>query len=172
MASSYTLLRRKFEDLIPRLDALMMVLKSCKGDTCRKPWTALHPSGDVASLKVLFPSFTLKIRMLIDIRMLSRRISTRSTTTSPRSASPNVRKGTSVTLKALKKRMCLEVLLMDSRYKVAGTRSNTRVTGATGHERLHRSSQTHFMFPLVMRITLSILHRSVLGNERELQSGK
>lgn len=28
----------------------MMVLKSCKGEVCVKPWKALHPQGDVASL--------------------------------------------------------------------------------------------------------------------------
>lgn len=33
-----------------RLDALLMVLKSCKGDTCIQPWRTLHPYGDVHSL--------------------------------------------------------------------------------------------------------------------------
>ena len=27
-----------------------MVLKTCKGCTCRHPWEALHPAGDVADL--------------------------------------------------------------------------------------------------------------------------
>lgn len=36
--------------VISRLDALMMVLKSCKGGTCVEPWKVLHPQGDVASL--------------------------------------------------------------------------------------------------------------------------
>lgn len=27
-----------------------MVLKSCKGDSCRKPWRVLHPDGGVNSL--------------------------------------------------------------------------------------------------------------------------
>ena len=33
-----------------RLDALLLVLKSCKDVTCIKPWLALHPSGNVDSL--------------------------------------------------------------------------------------------------------------------------
>lgn len=36
--------------IITRLDALLMVLKSCKGETCRKPWKVLHPDGDVINL--------------------------------------------------------------------------------------------------------------------------
>lgn len=36
--------------VINRLDALMMVLKSCKGGTCIEPWKVLHPHGDVKSL--------------------------------------------------------------------------------------------------------------------------
>lgn len=34
-----------------RLDALLFVLKSCKGEECREPWKALHPSGDVHNLR-------------------------------------------------------------------------------------------------------------------------
>ncbi|KAF5557612.1 arylsulfatase [Fusarium napiforme] len=37
--------------IVSRLDALMMVMESCKGETCIKPWTILHPYGDVNSLK-------------------------------------------------------------------------------------------------------------------------
>lgn len=36
--------------LVPRLDALLMVLKTCKADTCRNPWAVLHPDGDVRNL--------------------------------------------------------------------------------------------------------------------------
>ncbi|KAL2292397.1 hypothetical protein FJTKL_09373 [Diaporthe vaccinii] len=36
--------------VVSRLDALMMVLKSCKGDICIEPWKVLHPRGDVHSL--------------------------------------------------------------------------------------------------------------------------
>lgn len=38
-------------EVIPRLDALLMVLKSCKGFECVKPWATLHPDGSVLSLK-------------------------------------------------------------------------------------------------------------------------
>ncbi|KAL3449925.1 alkaline-phosphatase-like protein [Aspergillus insuetus] len=37
--------------VIARLDSLLFVLKSCKGQTCRKPWQTLHPDGDVQTLK-------------------------------------------------------------------------------------------------------------------------
>lgn len=37
--------------LQPRLDALLMVLKSCKGSVCIKPWETLHPLGNIKSLK-------------------------------------------------------------------------------------------------------------------------
>lgn len=47
--------------VISRLDALMMVLKSCKGENCIEPWKVLHPQGDVKSLsdalKVKFDAF-------------------------------------------------------------------------------------------------------------------
>ncbi|KAI2623166.1 Arylsulphatase [Hypoxylon sp. NC1633] len=33
-----------------RLDALLLVLKTCKGELCRRPWAQLHPAGDVQSL--------------------------------------------------------------------------------------------------------------------------
>ncbi|KAL1988641.1 hypothetical protein VTN96DRAFT_8341 [Rasamsonia emersonii] len=36
--------------VINRLDALLLVLKSCQGITCVKPWEVLHPEGDVQSL--------------------------------------------------------------------------------------------------------------------------
>ena len=34
-----------------RLDSLLMVLKSCKGQTCVKPWETLHPEGNVRNLE-------------------------------------------------------------------------------------------------------------------------
>ncbi|OAL18221.1 hypothetical protein AYO22_10799 [Fonsecaea multimorphosa] len=37
--------------LISRLDALLLVLKTCKMDECRFPWSALHPAGGVHSLR-------------------------------------------------------------------------------------------------------------------------
>ncbi|KAL7625776.1 hypothetical protein AAE478_004999 [Parahypoxylon ruwenzoriense] len=33
-----------------RLDALLLVLKTCAGPSCQQPWTQLHPRGDVRSL--------------------------------------------------------------------------------------------------------------------------
>ncbi|KAF1953000.1 Arylsulphatase [Byssothecium circinans] len=34
-----------------RLDALLLVLKSCKASTCTDPWSVLHPQGDVTGLE-------------------------------------------------------------------------------------------------------------------------
>ncbi|KAK4038052.1 alkaline-phosphatase-like protein [Parachaetomium inaequale] len=45
-----TLLGVPFEKVIARLDALLFVLKSCKGQTCVRPWHALHPAGNVQNL--------------------------------------------------------------------------------------------------------------------------
>ena len=36
--------------LFTRLDALLMVAKSCKQDSCRNPWTTLFPNGQVTDL--------------------------------------------------------------------------------------------------------------------------
>ncbi|KAK7953199.1 hypothetical protein PG988_013893 [Apiospora saccharicola] len=33
-----------------RLDSLLFVLKSCRAETCIRPWEALHPDGDVRNL--------------------------------------------------------------------------------------------------------------------------
>ena len=38
------------KQLQARLDALLLVMKDCKGQTCVKPWQALHPKGDVEGL--------------------------------------------------------------------------------------------------------------------------
>ncbi|KAJ7257648.1 arylsulfatase [Mycena rebaudengoi] len=35
---------------VVRLDALMMVLKSCKAQECRDPWWVIHPQGNVRNL--------------------------------------------------------------------------------------------------------------------------
>jgi hypothetical protein len=51
LAEHYTLADRSFRHIVTRLDALLMVLKSCKGETCRKPWSVLHPDGTVQSLR-------------------------------------------------------------------------------------------------------------------------
>jgi N-acetylglucosamine-6-sulfatase len=37
--------------LLPRIDALPLVLKTCKGDECRRPWKQLHPDGEVKNLR-------------------------------------------------------------------------------------------------------------------------
>ncbi|KAK7591833.1 hypothetical protein V3481_006471 [Fusarium oxysporum f. sp. vasinfectum] len=37
--------------IISRLDAIMAVMKSCKGTTCTNPWKVLHPKGDVKNLR-------------------------------------------------------------------------------------------------------------------------
>jgi hypothetical protein len=46
----FTIANRPFHEIITRLDALMMVLKSCKGRSCTHPWETLHPKGNVATL--------------------------------------------------------------------------------------------------------------------------
>ena len=38
------------DHLIPRLDALLMVLKTCKARQCTHPWEELHPDGEVRDL--------------------------------------------------------------------------------------------------------------------------
>ncbi|RBR24218.1 uncharacterized protein FIESC28_02951 [Fusarium coffeatum] len=49
--ASKTFLGTTVQQVVNRLDALMLVLKSCKGETCIEPWKVLHPEGDVTSLK-------------------------------------------------------------------------------------------------------------------------
>lgn len=50
-SAARTLLNVPLTKVVSRLDSLLFVLKSCKGDACRKPWEALHPGGQVQSLK-------------------------------------------------------------------------------------------------------------------------
>lgn len=38
------------EQVTSRLDALLMVTKSCKGEDCTNPWKMLHPCGRVHNL--------------------------------------------------------------------------------------------------------------------------
>lgn len=50
----YELTRIKSSDnpaLASRLNALLLVQKTCNQDTCRNPWKALHPDGTVQNLK-------------------------------------------------------------------------------------------------------------------------
>ncbi|KAM0420921.1 hypothetical protein ACHAPT_011311 [Fusarium lateritium] len=51
VTADVSLLGKSTRQIINRLDALMLVLKSCKGESCVEPWKILHPDGDVASLK-------------------------------------------------------------------------------------------------------------------------
>lgn len=36
--------------VVSRLESLLFVLKSCRAETCIRPWDALHPGGDVRNL--------------------------------------------------------------------------------------------------------------------------
>ncbi len=45
-----TLLGHPLSKVVPRLDALLLVLKSCKGSACTNPWRQLHPQGNVNTL--------------------------------------------------------------------------------------------------------------------------
>ncbi|KAL2864112.1 sulfatase family protein [Aspergillus lucknowensis] len=38
-------------NIVSRLDALLMVLKTCKAKDCIQPWSVLHPGGDVNTLE-------------------------------------------------------------------------------------------------------------------------
>ena len=49
--SSYRIAGRPIEQIVTRLNALIMVLKTCKTRLCVYPWEALHPDGDVSNLK-------------------------------------------------------------------------------------------------------------------------
>ena len=52
------ILEVQFDKVVARLDTLLFVLKSCKEETCRKPWEALHPAGNVLNLRdALAPRF-------------------------------------------------------------------------------------------------------------------
>lgn len=50
-AKRVKILGHSMSKIIPRLDALLMVLKSCIGSECIKPWDTLHPDGLVSSLR-------------------------------------------------------------------------------------------------------------------------
>ncbi|RYP07026.1 hypothetical protein DL764_002785 [Monosporascus ibericus] len=39
------------QKLISRLDAFLLTLKTCKGASCCRPWSTLHPKGDVLSFE-------------------------------------------------------------------------------------------------------------------------
>jgi hypothetical protein len=50
-STTATLIGYPVSKVASRLDALLLVLKSCQGVSCVKPWLSLHPDGDVNSLK-------------------------------------------------------------------------------------------------------------------------
>ena len=50
LRNDFAIADRPFKEVVTRLDALMMVLKSCKGRSCTHPWETLHPKGNVGSL--------------------------------------------------------------------------------------------------------------------------
>ncbi|RAL10658.1 sulfatase family protein [Aspergillus homomorphus CBS 101889] len=50
-ASETEFLGYNMTKVISRLDALLLLLKSCKGAQCTSPWAFLHPGGDVATLR-------------------------------------------------------------------------------------------------------------------------
>lgn len=53
-----TLLGVPMHKLENRLDALLLILKSCKTKTCRRPWEALHEDGAVKTLtQALSPNY-------------------------------------------------------------------------------------------------------------------
>ncbi|PKS08552.1 hypothetical protein jhhlp_004938 [Lomentospora prolificans] len=53
-----TLFGQTLAKVVARLDSLLLVTKSCKGVTCARPWSALHPQGNVHSLRdALSPRF-------------------------------------------------------------------------------------------------------------------
>ncbi|KAJ0367190.1 hypothetical protein COL154_003261 [Colletotrichum chrysophilum] len=45
------LLDRPLSSVKDRLDALLLVLKSCKAESCRLPWSQIHPDGTVNNLR-------------------------------------------------------------------------------------------------------------------------
>lgn len=55
--------------LASRLDALMLLLKTCIGDACRSPWSVLHPGGGVRSLaEALDPRWDLYYASIPQVR--------------------------------------------------------------------------------------------------------
>ncbi|KAJ0359584.1 hypothetical protein COL154_008222 [Colletotrichum chrysophilum] len=42
---------RGASEVVHRLDAVIMALKDCEGRRCSRPWSALHPDGDIVSLE-------------------------------------------------------------------------------------------------------------------------
>jgi N-acetylglucosamine-6-sulfatase len=51
LINAYKIAGRPFKHIVNRLDALLLVLKSCKGWECIDPWAVLHPRGNIKTLK-------------------------------------------------------------------------------------------------------------------------
>lgn len=49
LADNFELAGRSFQQVIYRLDALLVVLKTCKGESCIHPWSELHLSSSSSS---------------------------------------------------------------------------------------------------------------------------
>jgi N-acetylglucosamine-6-sulfatase len=50
-AAEHSIASRPLEQVETRLNALIMVLKSCRDETCTSPWSVLHPEGGVETLR-------------------------------------------------------------------------------------------------------------------------
>jgi hypothetical protein len=50
-SAEYRIAGRPLNQILTRLNALIMVLKTCKNRVCTHPWEVLHPGGSVYSLK-------------------------------------------------------------------------------------------------------------------------
>ncbi|GKU06113.1 unnamed protein product [Fusarium langsethiae] len=49
-AAQFNVGKRPLHAIVYRLDSVIMAMKDCKGKACSRPWTVLHPKGDIASL--------------------------------------------------------------------------------------------------------------------------
>lgn len=49
--SAYQIAGRPLDQILTRLNVLIMVLKTCQDRACTYPWESLHPDGSVQSLK-------------------------------------------------------------------------------------------------------------------------
>ena len=56
LQSSYSLAGRPFQQVVNRLDSLLLVLKSCKAGGCHEPWQTIHPGSKVKNLKYALDS--------------------------------------------------------------------------------------------------------------------
>ncbi|KAG9887988.1 Arylsulphatase, partial [Aureobasidium melanogenum] len=58
LGKDFSLAGRSWQQVIYRLDALLLILKTCKTTTCIKPWSSLHNNSDVQTLaQALNPEF-------------------------------------------------------------------------------------------------------------------